>query len=167
MANCVLHPGSKAILTLYGKNYCQKCKDEIGSAVKDIDAHVQPKACFIWYKNAKEGWTPITGTGCAHWVAHEFSIHKGSKGAQCLAGYPYRVPDLISGKTKVELKDVKVDDFYVTTDGRHMGVVIKVDPPKKEGDPPEITIKHDSSAQHGVATDSFDKRFKSSGLFYR
>src|ERR1700735_4985898 len=136
MANCEFHPGAVAVLALYGKNYCQNCKQQIATAMKSVDRHVEPKECFIWFKGNKDGWAPIDGTGCAHWVAHKFGLHKGAKGAQCLAGFPYRVSDVIGGKSKVKLEDVKANDFFVTPDARHMGVVIKVEKPKKPGDPP-------------------------------
>src|SRR5262245_61111184 len=126
MANCVIHPGTTSVLSLYGKNYCAKCKKEIEAARKAVDRHVEPKDCFLWYADSKRGWQPIDGTGCAHWVAHEQGIRKGTRDTQCLMGYPFRVSDTIAGRKEVKLEDVAVDDLYVTTDKQHMGIVRSV-----------------------------------------
>jgi hypothetical protein len=167
MANCVNHPGSKAVYAVYGKSYCDKCKKEMETARKSVDKHVVPKDCFITFKNAKEGWVAITGTGCAHWVAHQENIQKGSTNTKCLAGFTLKVSDAVSGKTAVPIDKVQVGDFYAEHGLHHMGLVVGVTKPKKAGDPPDIVIQHDSSAQGGLAKDKFAKRFHSKGTFYR
>jgi hypothetical protein len=166
MSKCVLHPGSTSVISVFGKNYCEPCKQGIEKARKAVSKEIVPKDCFITYKNSKEGWAPIDGTGCAHWVAHEKNLHKGSKSALCLAGFTLRVPDALSGKSVVTVDKVKVGDFYATPSKDHMGLVVKVTPAKKEGDPPIIMIQHDSSGQGKLATDEFSKRFHSKGNFY-
>jgi hypothetical protein len=167
MANCVHHPGSKAVYTVYGKSYCDKCQKEMETARKSVDKHVVPKDCFIMYKNAKEGWVEIDGTGCAHWVAHQRNIQKGSTDSKCLAGFTLKVTDAVSGKTVVPVEKVQVGDFYAETGLHHMGLVCAVTKPKKAGDPPEITIQHDSNKQGGLVKGTFADRFKSKGTFYR
>lgn len=164
MANCVIHSSAKSVYNFAGKDYCEKCKKDMEAARKRVDKHVVPKDCFIGYKNSKEGWVPIDGTGCAHWVAHEQGIRKGS--AKCLAGYTLRVPDAVSGKSAVAVDKVQVGDLYTTPSKDHMGIVIAVAKPKKDGDPPDITIEHDSSAQGGLAKNTFATRFHSKGNFY-
>lgn len=165
MAKCNLHPGREGTLKLYNKIYCDICKKAIEQAQKQVDRHVEPKECFIWYVG-KDDWEPIEGTGCAHWVSHQLNIKSGGVGDKCLAGYTYRVKTMISGYTEIKrLTDVKVNDIYVTPDRKHTGLVIKVTP-AKSGDP-AITIRHDSSAQGKVATDDFATRFKGRGSFLR
>jgi hypothetical protein len=164
MPKCVLHPGANSVLTLFGRNYCAACQRSLEAARRAIDRHVQPRDCFIWYKNSREGWSPIPGTGCAHWVAHEFNIRRGPT---CLAGFSYRVRDVISGRRQVELAEVRVDDFYTTPSLDHIGVVVRVTPASQAGQPPVILIRHDSSQQGGLATDEFARRFHSQGNFYR
>jgi hypothetical protein len=165
MANCVIHPALKSTYSAYGKSYCEKCQKEMESARKQVDAHVVPKDCFIDYKNAKEGWVPIDGTGCAHWVAHQKNVRKGS--AKCLAGFTIKVTDAVGGKSVVPVEKVQMGDFYATPSKDHMGLVVAVTKPKKDGDPPDITIQHDSSAQGGLAKNTFATRFHSKGSFYR
>ncbi len=167
MASCTIHPGSKSIAKVNGVDVCQKCKDEIEGAVKKVDKHVEPKGCFVWYKDGKTGWQPIPGTGCAHWVAHERGIKRGSKGEQCMLGYPFKVKTMIGGKSEVEREAVKVNDVYITPEADHTGLVVKVKPNEKDPKKPELTIRHDSSAQGGVAENDFDKHFKGNGTFHR
>jgi hypothetical protein len=167
MANCVLHPGSTGVYAVYGKSYCDKCKKEMEAARKAVDKHVVPKECFITYLNANKGWVPISGTGCAHWVAHQKNLHKGSTNTKCLAGFTLKVPDAVSGKSVVPVAKVQVGDFYAEPGLHHMGLVIAVTKPKKPGDPPDIMIEHDSSGQGGLAKNTFATRFHSKGTFYR
>ena len=95
MANCKVHPGTKSVGKINGVECCEKCKKDIADAVRQVDKHVEPKACFLWYEGGKTGWQPIPGTGCAHWVAHERSIKRGSASEQCMLGHPFRVKTLI------------------------------------------------------------------------
>ncbi len=80
------------------------------AATKNIDSHVVPNKCFVWYES-KDNWTKIKGTGCAHWVAHEKGIKKGS--SICLEGYTYRVSNLLIGKKQINISQIKVGDIYV------------------------------------------------------
>jgi hypothetical protein len=163
MANCTQHPGRPSAGVRFGKNYCQKCIDGINGAVAQVDVHVEPKACFVIYKGS-DTWAPITGTGCAHWVAHNRGISRGEK---CLDGKTLRVPELIDGMTELpNRKDVAVNDIWANSARDHCGLVIKV--VAKAGTPPNtITIRHDSSAQGGVKENDFDLYFKGSGTFHR
>jgi len=167
MAKCSIHSGLDSVFSLYGKNYCAKCKTEIEQARKAVRGDVVPKECFIEYRGTKDGWKPISGTGCAHWVAHQKGIHKGSKADQCLAGYTMRVPIAISGKNAVVIDKVQVGDLYATPQKDHMGIVVRVGKAKIAGQPRTIMIEHDSSGQGGLATNEFAQRFHSKGTFYR
>lgn len=131
-----------------------------------VDKHVWPSECFVWYANAKEGWTPMPGTGCAHWVSHE----KGWKGGtlKCDDGYACRVKDIVSkaGK-KVEPGEAKKGYFWVSDKQDHCGLVEKVTKPKKAGEAPVIQIRHCSSKQGKVAVNDWAKYFKSGGAFHK
>jgi hypothetical protein len=164
MANCVHHPASKAVYAVYGKSYCDKCKKDMEAARKAVNKHVVPKECFITHESTKKGWVAIEGTGCAHWVAHQKNLHKGSA---CLAGFTIKVTDAVGGKSVVPVDKVQVGDFYAEPGLHHMGLVVAVTKPKKPGDPPDIMIQHDSSAQGGLAKNTFATRFHSKGTFYR
>ena len=163
MGNCSIHPGTKSVTKINGTDLCEKCKTGIEAAIKAVDKHVSPKDCFVWYEGTKTGWQPIEGTGCAHWVAHEQGIKRGSKSEQCMLGFTFRVPTLLGGKSQVKLEEVKVDDLYVNPNKDHTGIVIKVSKDK----PPKITIRHDSSGQGKVAENEFATYFKGKGMFYR
>ena len=167
MASCKVHPGSKSVAKINGVECCEKCKKDIEAAVKQVDTHVEPKACFLWYEGGKNGWQPIGGTGCAHWVAHQRNIKKGSAGEQCMLGYPFRVKTLIGSMSEVKLADVKVNDIYVTPSKDHTGLVIKLTPDPKAADKPKVTIRHDSSAQGKVGENEFATHFKGKGSFFR
>jgi hypothetical protein len=166
MAKCALHPGREAVATVFKVSYCEKCKAGIEAAVKKVDKHVEPKACFVWYA-ANDDWQPITGTGCAHWVAHEKGTRKGGAGEQCLAGFTFRVKTLLSGMSAVPLDKVKVGDHYASPSKDHTGLVIKVVPDPKNPGVPKITIRHDSSGQGKVADNEFATYFKGKGGFLR
>src|SRR4051794_7777777 len=96
---CKHHPGSATVTVINGWGDCARCQAGMQAAAAQVDAHVSPRACFIWYKNATEGWAPIQGTGCAHYVAHQLNIRIGSPGTTCLQGFLYRVPLIITGRT--------------------------------------------------------------------
>jgi len=166
MAKCSIHPALASIAKVNGVECCEKCKAGIAAAVKKVDKHVEPKGCFVWFEG-KNGWQPIPGTGCAHWVAHERNIKRGSAGEQCMLGFPLRVKTLIGGKSEVELADVKVNDVYVTPSRDHTGLVVKVTPDPKNPDTPKVVIRHDSSAQGKVSENEFASYFKGKGDFFR
>lgn len=158
---CIHHPGRATVATVYGKEYCQQCKDGIGAAVVKVDKHVEPKDCFVVYRG-NDIWEPITGTGCAHWVSHQIGANHGGTSEKCLADRTIRVATLIAGRPKIARADVKVDDIYVTPAEDHCGLVKAVTPGGAT-----ITIRHDSSAQGGVRDNDFDQYFKGNGFFCR
>lgn len=164
MAKCVHHPGRKSATKVGGNGYCERCEKDMKAAVKKVDKHVAPKDCFIWYKNAREGWQPITGTGCAHWVAHEKNIKRGKN--RCLAGYTGRVKDLVKAFTPVkDTAKVKKGCLWVADGFKHCGLVKSVK--KGKDGKPEITIEHDSVRQGKVAVNDWQKHFKGQGTFYK
>jgi hypothetical protein len=167
MSKCNFHPGRESVKTINGRSYCQECKTGIAGAVNQVDRHVEPKDCFVWYQKSNT-WVPIPGTGCAHWVAHQLGLRNVGYGDKCLEGFAYRIPDLIQGKAIVTLDKVQVNDIYVISDGSHTGLVSKVKPANpKTGSALQISIMHDSSRQGQVAENDFSTYFKGKGKFYR
>jgi hypothetical protein len=166
MPRCILHPGREATVTIADRSYCAECDRGMTEARSRVDRHVEPKDCFIWYVGSDK-WQPIFGTGCAHWVAHQRGIRRGTPGEQCLLGFPYRVRALIQGSKIVTLENVLVNDIYVTPAFDHTGLVIRVTPGSKPSDPRKIMIKHDSSGQGRVAENDFATYFHGRGAFYR
>ena len=167
MPKCVLHPGRESVTTVCSKNYCEKCRTGIVAARGRVDAHVEPKDCFIWYVS-NDNWQPITGTGCAHWVSHQLNIHAGTAGEQCLCGFTFRVPTLVRSRTPVpNIGQVRVNDIWASPTLDHTGIVIKVVPAKVANGQPTLTIRHDSSGQRKVAENDFATYFHGKGSFYR
>jgi len=171
---CVVHPGTASTVVLFNRSYCARCQRDIQVAVAQLDNHVTPRDCFVWYKGRQDGWAPITGTGCAHYVAHQLGIQAGPPGALCLAGYVYRVPMVIIGRQRATggLGALQVDDVWVSPTRDHTGLVSRIDPPSAQsaGAPPAspvIWITHASSGQHRLATNRYDTYFHSSGDFFR
>ena len=164
MSRCLHHPGRDAVLTINGHGYCANCQTGIVAARTRVDRHVVPRDCFVWYASANN-WQPIAGTGCAHWVAHERAIHRGTPGEQCMLGFPYRVRTLVHGMRTVGTREVALNDIYVTPTMDHTGLVIRVTP--RPGADPQITIRHDSSNQGRVADNEFATYFNGRGSFYR
>ena len=175
---CVHHPSSATVSILNGRGYCGKCVQGMKAAAANLDAHVTPRDCFVWYKNAAEGWQPIAGTGCAHYVAHEQGVRFGGPSGTCLLGFTYRVPALLTVKNQVTggLSAVQVNDVWVNAARSHTGIVSKIDSPTTAGPAsgpasqpanPIIWITHASSGQHALATNRFDEYFHSGGDFFR
>jgi hypothetical protein len=65
-----------------------------------VDGHVVPRGCFIEYKGTREGWGPITGTGCAHWVAHQRGGPTGTAHV-CQQGFKYRVTEVLASLSQI------------------------------------------------------------------
>lgn len=167
MPRCIHHPGRESVANILGQHYCTPCQDGITAARGRVDRHVEPKDCFVWYR-ASNDWQPITGTGCAHWVAHQLSIRTGSASERCLAGRTYRVRSLIAARIQVpDISQVRLNDIYVTPAVDHTGLVVRLTPATRRGAPPSIRIRHDSSRQGGVAENDFATYFHGRGSFYR
>ncbi|MCB2264010.1 MAG: hypothetical protein LGR52_13915 [Candidatus Thiosymbion ectosymbiont of Robbea hypermnestra] len=167
---CVYHSGRDATREIDGKNYCAKCEQGQATAAKIVDKHVDPRDCFIWYLGGDK-WAAITGTGCAHWVAHQTGIKKGVPTYRCLKGFTVKIADIANGKKQVKsLNDVKVGDIYVNPAKTHCGIVSKTQMlPGKPGTPStkKIEIQHDSSRQGRVAKNDFATYFSGKGAFFR
>jgi hypothetical protein len=168
MAKCSVHPARESVTTIARKNYCQTCKDGQEAAAKQValtNRHVEPKDCFVTYRGG-DMWVPFTGTGCAHWVAHQLGISNGPDWNQCLVGRTIRVPDVVFGKNKVsKLEDIKKNDIWANDSLNHTGLVTDV---KKDAKGVvQILITHDSSGQGGVSTNDFRTYFHGQGSFYR
>ncbi len=167
MGKCNYHPGRESVNTIGNQNICAQCQQGITEAVKQVNIHVEPKDCFVWYAGSSN-WQPITGTGCAHWVAHQLGIHNGSSAEKCLKGFTFRVRTLILGKRIVPLANVRINDIYVTPHVDHTGLVFKIIPANPANNTPQrIFIRHDSSVQRRVAENEFATYFNGRGSFYR
>lgn len=167
MAKCSIHPSRVAANSVFGKSYCQICIDGQQAAIEDVkqhNKHVEPKECFITWKGSK--WEAFSGTGCAHWVAHQRNISRGAPSNMCLKGCSIRVPDVISGKQQTtDLKNVRVNDIWANNGATHCGLVSKVDTDKTGKI--NISITHDTNRQGGVRTNDFGTFFHAEGKFYR
>lgn len=148
-------------------------KQSEADAVKKVDKHVEPKECFIWFMNSKEGYRALTevsknNTGCAHWISHQKGWNSGKAGSNgCNKGYLFRVKD-IAAKSGSEVKttDVKVGNVWVNDKLTHCGIVSKVTK-AKDGAEPTIEIQHCSSGQGKVAKNDWKKHFKGGGKFLK
>ena len=103
MAKCKLHSGRDAVVTVDAKGYCAKCEAGIKGAVALVNRHVEPKDCFVWHVG-HDNWQPISGTGCAHWIAHQRNIRSTLPSEASLAGRLYRVRTLINGLPTIYLR---------------------------------------------------------------
>jgi hypothetical protein len=149
---------------------------KLQQAVKDVDSYIEPHDCFVWFMNSREGYAPIPGTPCAHYVSHQLGMTREHPSDQvCAEKYLIRVEDVVARLDKIEVGDVQVGDVWarlkhaVRTGGgkeptTHCGLVSKVD---TSGDTPKITIKHCSSGQKKVAENDWTQFFAGGGAFYR
>ncbi len=163
---CVYHPGRDAVVAIAGNNYCEPCRDGQDAARLRVDRHVVPAECFLTYLG-HDDWSPMHGTGCAHWVAHQLAIQTGAPHNRCLRGFTTRVRDLFGGLTRVsQLERVRAGDIYVTPNADHCGMVSRVLVEQRTGER-RIWIQHDSVRQRGLAEDEFAPQFGGKGAFYR
>lgn len=118
-------------------------------ARKLVTPDIRPKECFITYRGTKEGWDAISGTGCAHWVAHERGI-KGNTNV-CAEGYLYRVDDVVATLTRLspDLSRAVVGAVWKQATGSHIGIVREV---KRDNANRivSVDVENDSSEQGGV-----------------
>ncbi len=150
----------------------------LADAKKQVAGYIEPRGCFVWYKDSSEGYIPIPGTPCAHYVAHQIGMTRLTKrDAACDAGYLLRVQDLVTRLgDPIDAATVQPGDVWarlkhgrMTSGGRepssHCGMVASV---VREGNgAPRITIKHCSSGQRLVAENDWARYFNSGGAFYR
>jgi hypothetical protein len=141
-------------------------------AVKQVDSEeISPAECFVTFVSTAEGWAPLTGTGCAHYVAHILGIRRGQKGiSACDLGFTIKVPALVQGMTSVEPSDVAVNDVWTNRAKDHCGIVTKVK--KNTGaEFPTITITHCASnhaaGRLGPTVSDWRTFFGAHGHFYR
>ena len=132
------------------------------TAQTQVDRHVTPRDCFIWYVNNAVGFQPLPGTGCAHYVAHQQRIRNGT--VRCDAGFTIRVPDLVAGLAALDMGDVRPGDIWTNGHHDHCGIVVEV---TSSGSRPRIVIEHCSSHQGGVVRNDWSTHFSGQGLFYR
>jgi hypothetical protein len=119
-----------------------------------VPAHVEPKQCFIEFRNSREGWGPISGTGCAHWVAHQRGGPTGAPN-MCQADFKYRVADLLATLTQAsaDLSGAQVGHVWSAPAGHsHVGIVRAVNRDPKTNAVVSVDVENDSSASGGVVT---------------
>ena len=126
-----------------------------------VDGHVQPRSCFIVFRNNREGWAPIPGTGCAHWVAHQRGGPSGGANA-CQDGFKYRVTEVLASLSFVGhgLAEAAVGRVWSWPGHSHMGIVREVQR-NASGTIVSVSVENDSSAAGGVVTQT-----KTEGDFY-
>lgn len=150
-------------------------QDSKKKAQELVPSYVTPRECFIWFRNNKEGYLPIPGTPCAHYVAHQLELKRKSR--CCDQGYLIRVEDLVAQLTEISSKDVAVNDVWARLQGdtsasgkteptNHCGMVVAVTR-KPDSTIESITIRHDSSGQRKLADNDWASYFKGGGKFYR
>jgi hypothetical protein len=154
-----------AIAKVEAENPHTKKKEEAESmdfARKRVHSHVWPRDCFITYVGTGKGWAPISGTGCAHWVAHQLGAPKG-KPHVCQNDYKFRVKDVLDSFTWVGkgLSFAKVGHVWSKPDKSHIGIVCKVTR-NADNKVVSVDVENDSIASGGVVTQT-----KFEGLFYK
>ena len=123
-------------------------------AQAQVDGHVEPKPCFVWFEGNAKGWAPMPGTGCAHWISHQLGITRGLK---CDVGKTVRVKDVIAPMTPVPLAKVEVGDIWRSTEvASHAGIV------RQKISSEAVMVEHDSVRQKGVVTQQM-----TTGKFFR
>ena len=166
MANCAQHSSRIAVTTIHGRPCCTQCNAGIVSARSRVDRHVEPKECFVRFMGG-DNWQPISGTGAAHWIAHQKKITRSPSSDTCLAGCVFDPVLLIRGLPTLPFDQVRVGSLYVSPSEDHVGIVSRVEPAPAVGGKVRIFIKHDSNRQGGVVESEFGSDFQGQGTFRR
>jgi hypothetical protein len=124
----------------------------------------------VTFGSTAAGWAPLTGTGCAHYVAHILNVRRGTPGiSACDLGFTIKVPMLVQGMPTVKPALVQVNDIWVNQAQSHCGIVVAVQP--VTGKNPKITISQCSSNEAagrlGVNQQDWATFFHGQGSFYR
>jgi hypothetical protein len=145
-------------------------------AIAAVGKYITPKPCFITTDDGIS-WRPISGTGCAHFVAHQVGVVRGIKGSTaCMQGYVLSVRGLTEFFTPLNsVKDVRPNDVwfndavFVNQCGQdHCGIVTDIGyDTDKQKVGQIIKITHCSNKQGGVVTNDWKVHFNKSGRFYR
>lgn len=146
-----------------------KKEDSKKKAQKNVESYVIHPECFITFMNNKDGYKPISGTPCAHYVAHKLDLKGGS--FKCEKGYYVRVKDLLKVLTVIPTSSVKVGDVWAWLAGEdshapydHCGIVSEV---IESGKSRNFKIKHNTSrVKTGPAENEWKSWFHGEGKFY-
>jgi len=52
---CVHHPSTPIVVVISGQRYCAKCVAGMKAAATQLDPHVTPPDCFVWYRTQQKG----------------------------------------------------------------------------------------------------------------
>ena len=129
-------------------------------AIAEVDHQmISPTDCFVTYAGTKEGWKPLHGTGCAHYVAHKLNIKSGQIGiTACDLGFTLRVPMLIANMHRiVDINKVAVNDVWVNHARDHCGIVIAFQAAEPGKRYPKITISQCSSNRRRAESASINR----------
>lgn len=128
----------------------QRAAQSKAGAIAAVAKHVEPKSCFVWFADSKRGWTPIPGTGCAHWIAHQLGLGTGT--VSCDAGQMTRVRDVTKGRKPIALAEARPGDLWQSTEvASHAGIVRQA---ALDG---SVVVEHDSVRRGGVVTETMTK----------
>jgi hypothetical protein len=118
-----------------------------------VDAHVVPRSCFIELESARAGYRPISGTGCAHWVAHQRGGPSGTTNV-CMLGFKYRVTELLASlyQASADLQGARVGYVWSASATSHVGIVRAVHLEDGGTRIVSVDVENDSSASGGVVT---------------
>jgi len=118
-----------------------------------VDAHVVPRNCFIELESARAGYRPITGTGCAHWVAHQRGGPQGQSHV-CMDGFKFRVTELLASlyQASADLQGARVGYVWSASGSSHVGIVRAVHLEEGGTRIVSVDVENDSSERGGVVT---------------
>ena len=103
--------------------------------------------------HARAGWRPISGTGCAHWVAHQRGGPTGTAHS-CRQNFKYRVTELLATLTQAsaDLSGAVVGAVWSASGSSHVGIVRAVTRDATSTAVVSVQVENDSSASGGVVT---------------
>jgi hypothetical protein len=161
---CTLHRDRRAAGAIAASPYCSGCLQEIAVALRGVLPRVVPRECAA-VAHGSAGWRPLTGSGAAHWLAHELGLRPLPPHARCAAGFGVRRADLLVGRRELVRELPRAGDLWLDLDEEGCGVVVHAR--GGEGEPVEISIRAPLDAALGAGARDFYRDLSGRGRFFR
>ena len=161
---CLLHGDRRAAGAIGTCVYCASCLQEIAAAVRGLPLGLAPRDCFAAALPGG-GWRAVTGSGAAHWLAHELGIRSVQAQTRCAAGFAVRRADLLLGRRELVRELPRQRDLWIDLDDQGCGLVESAR--RNDSSEVEISIRGLVDPARGASVCDFYRDLSGRGRFFR
>ena len=162
--SCLIHGDRPAIAAIGVCSYCATCQHEIAASVRGLAPGVVPRECFATASSGG-GWRALSGSGAAHWLAHELGIRPAQGLTRCAAGFVVHRADLLFGRRELVRELPRPRDLWIDLAEESCGVVVASRRDEPNGI--EISIRGLVGASAGAGVCDFYRDLHGRGRFFR